>query len=156
MNTKEPLSKRFERLATELRRRPSLVEPILERIANERITARPTFARPSQPNWRYVFSLAAALFLVALVTWWTATGSSLAFADVQAAIRKITTVAGKAHYPNAPHRDKIGYMSADHKAVHAELPGGFQSGSRWSLGTSFWGKISLRRDAVGLWGSACE
>ena len=26
--------------------------------------------------------------------------------------------------PNAPHKDEIGYMSADHKAVRAELPGG--------------------------------
>ena len=77
-----------------------------------------------QKNWRYVLSLAAALFLVLMVPWWTATESSMAFADVQAAIRKITTAAGKAHYPNAPHRDRIGYMSADHKAVRAELPGG--------------------------------
>jgi hypothetical protein len=124
MNTKEPLSRRLERLSAELRGRPSLVEPVLERIANKQITTTPRSARFSQRKWRYMFSLAAGLFLVALVTWWTATGSSMAFADVQAAIRKITTVAGKAHYPNAPHRDRIGYMSADHKAVRAELPGG--------------------------------
>jgi len=124
MNTKEPLSKRFERLSSELRGRPSLVGPVLERIANEQIAATPRPARLSQKNWRYVFSLAAALFLVVMVPWWTATESSMAFADVQAAIRKITTIAGKAHYPNAPHKDELGYMSAVHRTIRAELPGG--------------------------------
>jgi len=124
MNTKEPLPRRFERLSSELRRRPSLVESVLERIAHERITTTPMSANLRQKNWRYVFSLAAALFFVALVPWWAATEPSLAFADVKAAILKITTVAGKAHYPNAPHKDELGYMSADHKSVRAELPSG--------------------------------
>ncbi len=124
MTTKERLSKQLERLAAELGRRPSVVEPVLERIANERLATASAAAGLNQRKWRYVFSLAAGLFIAVSVPWWIPAEPSLAFAEVQAAIRTITTVAGKAHYPNAPHKDEIGYMSADHKTIRAELPGG--------------------------------
>jgi hypothetical protein len=97
------------------------MENVRRHIAEEKSS---TFPRPHF-GWRYALPLgAAAALVVAVLSWLVAPRSSFAFAEVQAAIRKISTVAGTVHYPNAPQNDERGYLSADHKTMRAELPGG--------------------------------
>lgn len=72
---------------------------------------------------RYSACVGIAAALLMLTLWTYKATSTLAFADVRIALQAVSSVVGKAHYPNAPQNDELGYLSTDHTTLRAELPG---------------------------------